>query len=1017
MRRLFTILTLACLALVYPYSGYAQNRESIVTGKITDDTGESLPGVTIQLKGSKQGVVTDASGNYAIAVANQQGVLVFSYIGFISQEIQVANRSIINVRLLPDTKNLQEVVVTALNMEKNAKSLGYSMVSLDGSKVNTVQTPNIINALSGKVAGLDAGNIANGVAGTKKVVIRGASSLTGNTNPLWVIDGIPINTSSLGGLATNTPEGGIDYGDGLTGINPDDISSISVLKGNAAAALYGSRASNGVILITTKSGRSAKGKMNIEVSSSIQVDKLNNLTDFQNIYGQSAINQLNGNELPTSAENAKGSDSWGHRLDGTPAPQFDGVIRPFSPVKNNYERFFNTGSTVNNTIALSGGNENQDYRVSVSDLRNTDIVPNADFARTSINTKASSKFGKLDAEVVLNYIFEKANNRPYIGGNHDNQFYSLLYLPNSIDIESLKPGYDASGREFLYTQGVSNPYYVVNKEKEFDTRNRLTGSLNLKYQFTDWLYVRGRMTRDNYLAKRLQYIPDNNASSSFPYSSPNNIGGIFNQRELDNTENNYEFLAGVNPAMKGKFNVNGFVGANINWRAATQLNASGNTFTVPGVYTFNNLKTKLPSTSQSRQKTNSLFGSAELSYNNYLFLTLTGRNDWFSTLPKSNNNLFYPAAALSFVFSDAFKLPSAISFGKFRTSTAQVSGDTDPYQLDLSYSLDAYQYNNSIPLQTIGTSNIPNKLLKPLLSTDYEFGLEMDFLNNRLGFDVAYYNRQIENDIVKTAVSSTTTFSTAILNVGKLKNTGIEVLLRATPLRAQNFSWDISATFSKNNNQVLALGDGVEGAPIQLATSKSGNAFIQLVEGQRYGGIYGFTYKRDANGRKVYDSRGFPLADKAGLLGFGVYDKLFGFSNTFNYKNLSLYTFLDGKFGASIYSETNATAYKNGKHKATLIGREDGILGDGVNESGGENTVRVAPASIGSYYNQIGSISEQFVYDASFVKLREIALRYKFSKSLLNKVGINNASVALVARNLFTLYKDKNLENIDPESN
>ena len=1021
MRSSFTLiaLILTFLFTVNTSSVKAQDTQPVVKGQVTDVDGKPLEGVTINIKGQALSTVTNASGNYSLRIPDKRAVLVFTYVGLETQEVRVRNESTIDVRLLVSSQSMAGVVVTALNIKRNAKSLGYSISTIDGSKVNTVQTPSLVNALSGKVSGVDVGNIANGVAGTKRVVIRGATSLTGNNNPLWVVDGIPLNSNTLGGLANNAPEGGIDYGDGLTGINPDDIESISVLKGNAAAALYGSRASNGVILVTTKSGKSAKGKTNVDFSSSFLVDKFIDLTNFQNVYGQSAINQLTGTELPTSADNAKGSDSWGHIMDGTPAPQFDGVIRPFSPVKDNYKRFFKTGNTITNTIALSGSNANHDYRISISDLRNTDISPNANFARSSINTKTHSQFGKMDVDLVMNYVFEKANNRPFIGGNHDNSLYSLLYLPNSIDIETLKPGYDSTGREILYTQGVSNPYYVLNKEKESDSKNRFTGSVTLKYEFTNWLYLRGRLTRDNYLSKRLQYIPDGNASSSFPYNSPSNIGGILNQRAVDVTENNYEFLLGANPTFNSKLGVNAFIGGNINWRTTSQLIESGNTFIVPNVYTFNNLKTKLPATSESRQRTNSLFGSMELSYNKYLYLTLTGRNDWFSTLPIDNNNLFYPAASLSFIFSDAFKLPSVISFGKLRASTAQVSGDTDPYQLDLSYSLDAFLYNSTLPLQLIGTSNIPNRKLKPLLSTDYEVGIEMEFLNNRLGFDVGYYNRQIKNDIVRTAVSSGTGYSTAILNVGKVQNVGIEVLLRATPVKDKNFTWDMTATFSKNNNKIIALGDGVKGTPIQLATSKGGNAFVQLTEGERYGGIYGFSYSRDsAKGNKIiYDSRGFPLVNsKARFLGNSTYDKLFGFSNTLSYKNLSLYLFVDAKFGANIYSETNATAYNNGKHKATLFGREAGFIADGINADGEKNSVMVNPDNLSSYYNQIGGITEQFIYDASFAKLREVALRYRFSNGLLERIGLTNATISLVARNLITIYKDKNLENVDPES-
>lgn len=996
----------------------AQSRQ--VTGKVTDqESQESLPGVTVMVKGTTHGTATNAMGEFALDVPDGSNVLVVSSIGYVSQEISIENGTVINVALAVDTRTLDEVVVTALNMERSAKSLGYSVSTLDGTDVSRVQTPNLVNALSGKVAGVDIGNIANGVAGTKRVVIRGATSLTGDNNPLWVIDGVPINSSSLGGLANNTPEGGYDYGDGLTGINPDDIESISVLKGNAAAALYGSRASNGVILVTTKGGRSAKGKVNVDFSTSILFDKLNDLSNFQNVYGQSSINQLSGRELPTSADNAKGSDSWGHIMDGTPAPQFDGVVRPFSPVDDIYKRFFRTGNTITNTISLYGNNENNDYRLSVSDLRNTDITPNADFARTSLNTKTHSKFGKLDVDLALNYTFEKSNNRPYIGGNHDNSLYSLLYLPNSIDLPALQPGYDSTGREFLYTQGVSNPYYVINKEKETDSRNRIRGALMLKYLVTNWLYVRGRLSRDYYLSKRLQYIPDGNASSSFPYNSPANLGGIFNQRAVESSSNEYEIMVGVDPDLKGKLSISAFVGGNISYRASSLLNESGNTFIVPDVHTFNNLSTKLPSTSESQRRTNSVFGSLGLYYNKFLFLTLTGRTDWFSTLPLQNNHLFYPAASLSFVLSDAVKLPATISLAKFRASSAQVSGDTDPYQLDLSYSLDSFLYNGTQPLQLIGTSNIPNQMLKPLLSTDYEIGFDMDFFQHRVGFEASYYDRQIKDDIVRTAVSSTTGYSTAVLNVGKQENKGVEILVRATPVVTPNFSWDVTATFTKNDNTIVALGDGVKGVPIVLATSKSGNAFVRLTEGERYGGIYGFSYATDSvSGKKIYDSRGFPLVNTvAKLLGNSTYDKMFGFGNTFTYNNLSLYVFIDSKFGADIYSETNATAYKNGKHMATLVGRDEGFIADGLNEAGEPNTVMVMPDNLSAYYNQIGSISEQFIYDASFVKLREVALTYRIPDQLLEKIRISNATVSFVGRNLLTLYKDKDLENVDPESN
>jgi outer membrane receptor protein involved in Fe transport len=519
-----------------------------------------------------------------------------------------------------------------------------------------------------------------------------------------------------------------------------------------------------------------------------------------------------------------------------------------------------------------------------------------------------------------------------------------------------------------------------------------------------------RMTRDNYWVQRLEYVPDGNTSTSSPK-------GILDQRTLNNIENNYEGIIGVNPTLTGKFNVNGYVGGNINWRATNQVITSGNTFAVPGVYTFNNLVTKTSSTSQVNQRTNSVFANVDLSYNKYLYLTLTGRDDWFSTLPVSNNSLFYPSAALAFIFSDALKMPEWISYGKLRASTAQVSGDTGPGQLDLSYALTSAAYNSN-SLQYIGTTNIPNQNLKPLLSTDYEYGLEMDFFKHRLGFNVDYYSRSIRNDIVTTSVPASTGYSTAILNIGEMNNNGIELEVHGTPVKMKDFSWDINGTFSKNSSKVVKLGEGAKGANIVLANSKSGNATIQLEQGLPYDGIYGYTYLRDAKGNKVYDTNGLPLYNSTQTrLGNGDYDKLAGLSNTFTYKDFSLYCLIDGKFGADIYSETNATAYDNGKSKETLPGRETGITGPGDNQNGTPNTVLVSAANIANYYKQIKQITEQFVYNASFVKLREVALTYRFPQIFLSKINISNASVALVARNLLTIYKDKNLQNVDPESN
>lgn len=1013
-RQLIKSLAVA-LVLVFMLitTGWAQHAagNADVFGTVTSQNEELLAGVTVNVRLADGKTVanarTDSSGIFRIngLTTGETYSFYFSYVGYEGSSINVfrvkkSNSIFIRMKQLPSS--LDNVVVTALNMKRNPRSLGFSITQLDGSKVNTVQTPNLISALSGKVAGVDVSNIANGVAGSKRIVIRGAASLTGTTQPLWVVDGILINSSVLG---NGDAFGGIDYGDGLTDINPDDIESISVLKGNAAAALYGSRASNGVILVTTKSGKSRRNKASLDFSSSLMMDKLNDLTDFQKEYGQSSL--ININQRPVNQADARGSDSWGPKLDGTPTIQFDSVVRPYSAVAGNIKNFFRTGNTITNTVALSGSNQNSNYRISISDLRNTDIVPNANFSRTSLNANLGSSFGKLDAQVILNYTYEAATNRQYTGGNTSNPFYSIMYMPANLNIATLKPGYRPGGLEFTYADFINNPYFIVNREKEMDKKNRLMGSVNLKYQFTDWLYARARMTRDYYLFNRYYMIPDGVLFTGY-------LKGQLDQRSIENTENNYEFLVGANPVISRKFELNAYVGGNVNWRSVNGLNTSGNTFVVPGVYTFNNLANKLPSASQTTQQTNSLFGSVELAYNKYLYLTLTGRNDWFSTLPVNNNNLFYPSAALSFVFSDAFRMPSWVSFGKLRASGAKVSGDASPYQLDLSYGLEAVQYNG-MSLQVISQTNIPNKNLKPLLSTDYELGLEMELLKGRLGFDVAYYDRNIKNDIVQTTVSSSSGYATAILNVGKLSNRGVEVLLKGTPVKTNDVSWNVTLTFSKNNSDVIALGTGAMNAPIKLSGSKNGQASIELAEGKPYSGIYGSTYLRDAKGQKVFDSKGLPIANTTQTyLGNGVYDKLLGLGNTVSYKSFSFYFLIDGKFGAKIFSETNALAVGNGTSKRTLVGREGGIIGVGDDQSGGPNTVMVTPNVLNTYYAAVSNIAENFIYDASFIKLREVSLSYRVPPAFLHKVRMNGASISLIGRNLLILHK--NIDNVDPES-
>lgn len=984
--------------------GSMQQSALRVAGRVTDkETGESIPGVSILLKGSNVGTTTDMDGNYNIDVSGDGAVLVFSYVGYMTQEIAVNDRSEIHIQMIFDARNLGEVIITALGIERDERNLGYAVEKVEGERLSENKTVNLSSALSGKIPGVDITNTANGVAGSKRVIIRGISSITGNNQPLWVVDGVPINTSSIGN-ATPSGGGGFDYGDGLTGLNADDIENITVLKGNAAAALYGSRASNGVILVNTKSGKDIDKNLSVAINSSLTLDEVVDFTDWQYEYGQGT----RGNKPLNQTETLQaGNSGWGARMDGTPVVQFDGIARPYSPAKDNVKSFYRTGITRTNTASLLGNFDDHNFRISASNLGNRDVTPNASFDRNNLSVHSNSGFGKLSATVVLNYVDEKAENRQRIGGNYSNVNYTLIQLPTSVDVLDLQPGYDAFGKEIgIDNQGViTNPYFVTNKIYEVDRRRRVIASMDLKYEFTNWLYIKGRMMEDYLLFKKLDYTPS--GVIWFPK------GGGLNQNWRESNESNYELMIGSAFAVHDKLAFNGFIGGNI-YKAATDIfTLDGSPFVIDGVYTSNNLANKYPSTNYIQSQTNSVFGMIELAYDDLLSVNFTGRKDWFSTLPTKNNSLFYPSVSVSYIFSDHVELPSWFNFGKLRGSFAQVSGGTDPYQLNLTYSLDRDQYRG-INLQKVGNTLIPNTDLQPLLSSEYEIGLDLAFLNDRLDLNLSYYDRKTTQDIVQTDVSLATGFNRAVLNVGEMTNRGVEALVGYNVVDNETFSWDVTTSFSYNRNNVDYLGNTL--STIQIGASKTGSAFIHVEENHPYSAIKGFRHLRDENGQMVYDANGFPVrTPTTEIIGNGLYDKLLGIGNTFRWKGFSLYFLIDSKFGADIYSEQNSLAMSNGKHKMTLNGRETGVTGEGVTQTGEPNSVAVPVEKLNQYYGRIAGITENFVYDASFAKLRELSLGYRFPGEMLSKTPFKTASISMIGRNLFVLLK--NTPNMDPESN
>ena len=990
--------------------------QKTVSGKVTDDSGEGLPGVNVVIKGTTIGSITDFDGNYQVSV-EENSTLVFSFVGFTPQEIEVGTRSVINMTLSQDVQALDEVVVTALGIEREKKALGYSVTQVAGEDFTESRAINLGAALSGKVAGVNVTPTSSGAAGSTRVIIRGGSSLSGNDQPLYIINGIPIDNTTLGSASL---WGGSDAGDGLASLNPDDIASISVLKGNTAASLYGARASNGVILITTKSGKARQG-VGVSYNSNFTANQVHDFTDFQKEYGHGT----NGNK-PANQESAleHGQNSWGAKLDGSNVVQFDGEMRPYSDQGQTIRDFYRTGHTWTNTLGLAGGNENHTYRFSFSRLQNEDIVPNSGFDRNLASANISGKYGKLSLRTSGQYSKETAENRPRLSDSPGNANYTALMLSPAITFESLKGsanklGAKADGTELRH-QGnnfAQNPYWAAYQFRRLDIKDRFLGSALIKYDITDWLYVQGRVGTD---------IVSTNEESTEPYGTSYKANGDFNTYTKNVREDNADVYIGFNKTFND-IGIDILLGGNRMRRSDERIRIGGNDLSIPFFHSVNNVKNRSYAYQFSEWGINSLFYQANFSYKNYLFLNTTGRQDQFSTLAKGRNSVFYPSVGLSFVFTDVFDI-NVLPAGKVRVSWAQVGGGApSPYTLSQTYSLDGATHNGSV-LGKITQNSIPNELLQPFLSSEIEIGADLRFLDNRLGIDVAYYTRRTTDDILNTTISPTSGFSTTTINIGELTNEGIELLINATPVQKSNFTWDISLNMANNISNVENLGINAEGDPIDflnLDEARTRQERIRHYVGRSLGLITGYKHKVDEAGKKVYerpkDEDGNPLnvlypvrSDGFEILGEGRHPFSAGLRNTFSYKNFSMGVLIDIRSGGSVVSGTNVLAYGFGTHKETLAGRDGGLLVSGVDKEGAPLEVTISADLIDDYYNRYNDITEYFVYDASFGKLREFTLGYNFPKTFLKDTPLQSLNLSIVGRNLFLLWS--NVPNIDPES-
>jgi TonB-linked SusC/RagA family outer membrane protein len=992
MRRTIQLLVLLLLLC----QGYAYAQASKISGKITSSTNEPLIGVSILVSGTTQGTVSDVDGNYALN-APGDATLVFSYVGYVSQTVAVKGRPSINVIMAVDNKQLGEVVVTALGIKKDERKIGYAVTKVDGGLLNVARETNVASSLQGRVAGLNVGSTSGGPGSAVRLNIRGVTSFSGTSSPLIVINGVPMDNTVRGSAGE---WGGADLGDGISNINPDDIETMTVLKGSTASALYGARAANGVIQITTKGG--SRTKTTIEYNTNLQFDRAVDNRDFQDVYGQGSQGLR-----PTDVASAivSGNTAWGQRMDGTPTIGIDGQLHPYSPVKGLVNNFYRTAPSWTNTVAISGGGDKGTYRLSLSNLDNKSILRGSGLTRRTINfNTAYDLTKKLSFNLTASYIDQQDKNRPSLSDSPLNA-NNILFLSPNIDQATLAPGFDPNNNGLETAWNVdsyaTNPWFVVNQYVNDLSRKRLISSISGRYAFTDYLSLMGRVGYDYSSDRRFSVTPYGTLYSNAGEGALDNLT-LGSRLEL-----NTDALLSFNKSLNQDFSISASLGTNYRYNRFESSRLYGGNFIVPYLYAPSNLRTRNSEYQFTELVTPSGYYTADFTYK-FLTLSTTGRYDRFSSLPNGNRSIFTPSVAGSFIFSDLLQAP-ALSYGKLRASYAKTSGEpAQPYQT-------AFYYNignsiNGVPRASYD-SRLPNANLKPYSLEEYEIGTELKFFNNRISLDVAYFRRKTDGEIVSAALSNSTGFGSRSVNLGSTLNRGVEAALTVVPLSRGAFNWTSTFNFTKLHNEVLSI-DNADNTPLQTGTYRPMNGNISVVKGLAISQVMAYDYRRDANGNVVIGANGVPLRGDLKPMGSGIANLYGGFNNAFNYKSFNLSFLIDYKFNNKILSATEYYSYNRGMNKATLEGRETGVVATGVTEGGAVNTT-VVPAY--TYYPQLATnISALSVLDGSFIKFRQLTLGYTFNQSLLSRTPFQDITISLVGRNLFTILK--HTDNIDPEN-
>lgn len=1033
MRRLYLLL-----AMVFVLFGAAQAQRT-VTGTVTDDAGDPLVGCSVQAKGTSAGTVTDLEGRYKLAVPAGSSTLIFSYTGYQVQEIALGAGTEVNVSL-SEGVTLSEAVVTALGITREQKSLGYAVQKVDGDQLVQSRDPNLVNALSGKVAGVNVVSSSGNVGSSSRIVIRGNTSILGENGPLFVINGIPVdNTSSTWG---NTQYGGADFGNTISDINPDDIENISVLKGPNAAALYGSRGANGVILITTKSGKGKKKGIGVDFTSDLGFSNPFRLPSYQNKFGQGLgyqFNYVDGTDTAPGALNDGVDESWGPSFDpaingadmidndgdgqvdedgeGVLMNQFTGKNTPWVARPDNIKNAFDTGVTWNNTVAITAAGENMHGRLSYSNFNQKGMIPNTDLRRHNLGLNFGMKHASnLRSEGNITYIRNDSDNRPGVGYAGDNILQQSIWAGRQVDWDYLRDNWDKRdefGQIVNWNHNYqNNPFFSLNRNLKPMNRDRITGLYSLTYDIASWLSVMGRIGNDFYRENR-QII--------FEKETVDYPNGYYQTQDLYSNERNLDLIFTINKRFGENVSLMANIGATRRDNVYNTQSATAEALVVPGVYNLANADGQvLNNQFNSKRRVNSAFGSLSLGFYDFIYADLTARNDWSSTLPKDNNSYFYPSVNLGVVLSEKITIPG-VSYLKVRGGYANAARDTDPYRTAFTY---AFSQNwAGVPAYGVPNS-LPNTTLKPEQSKSIEAGFEARAWNNRLTLDFTYYDMRTEDQIIPLNVSATTGFNSRFTNAGTLRNKGTELQVGITPVRTEKFSWDIMLNWAKNTSMVEDLPEGVK----EILINTNWGLRLMAREGEPYGTLVGRRVKTAPNGQLIL-SNGLPVLDVDANgsntnfnLGTITPDWTGGIRNTFTFGPLSLSALVDMRQGSDVFSVTYMFGRYSGILEESLEGRNNldeilnGYVYEGVIDNGDgtfkPNDVKVDAETWNAFiYNRRHS---QSVFDASFVKLREVTLSYTFPKSIVSKLPVNSLSLAAYGRNIALLHS--NMPHIDPET-